>query len=448
MSVTADTIVAPASAAGGAIAVIRLSGPEAIACCDRVFRGHRPLSEAAGGTFHYGRIAEGERTIDDVVAALYRAPHSYTGEDSVEISCHGSRYIVSELLSLFVRSGARMARPGEFTTRAFLAGKLDLSQAEAVADLIAADSRAAHAMASTQMRGGYSTALDALREELLHLGSLLELELDFSEEEVEFADRSRLREMMERIGAEIERLTGSFSLGNAIKEGVAVAIVGEPNAGKSTLLNRLLGEERALVSEVAGTTRDTIEERLNIDGVLFRFIDTAGLHTTEDRLEQLGIDRTHRAIARARIVLQLLDATRPMPALLPVGKGQTRLLAVNKSDASHKLLGPEQTPPDTLFLSAQTGEGIEELLARLRATLDTDRLFDGDPVVSNSRHLEALGAAHEALHRARTALDDGLPADLLAEEIRLVAHHLGTITGRITNDDILTRIFSKFCIGK
>lgn len=443
-----DTIVAPATASGGAVAVIRLSGPDAIACCDRIFRGRRPLSEAAAGTLHYGRIADGERTLDDVVAALYRAPRSYTGEDSVEISCHGSRYIVSEILALLLRSGARMARPGEFTTRAFLAGKLDLSQAEAVADLIAADSRAAHAMASTQMRGGYSSALDTLREELLRLGSLLELELDFSEEEVEFADRRSLRGMMERIGREIERLTRSFSLGNAIKEGVAVAIVGEPNVGKSTLLNRLLGEERALVSEVAGTTRDTIEERLNIDGVLFRFIDTAGLHTTDDRLERLGIDRTHRAIARARIVLQLLDATRPLPELLPVGKEQTRLLVVNKSDSPHKLIVPEQAPPGTLFLSARTGEGVGELLARLRATLDTDRLFDGDPVVSNSRHLEALGEAHDALHRALAALDDNLPADLLAEEVRLVAHHLGTITGRITSDDILTRIFSKFCIGK
>ncbi|MDE7070291.1 MAG: tRNA uridine-5-carboxymethylaminomethyl(34) synthesis GTPase MnmE [Alistipes sp.] len=448
MSAANDTIVAPASATGGAIAVIRLSGHGAIACCDRVFCGRAPLCEAAAGTLHYGRIAEGGRTLDDVVAAVYRAPRSYTGEDSVEISCHGSRYIVSEIIALLLRSGARMARPGEFTTRAFLAGKLDLSQAEAVADLIAADSRAAHAMASTQMRGGYSSALDALREELLQLGSLLELELDFSEEEVEFADRGRLRGMMERIGSEIGRLTRSFSLGNAIKEGVAVAIVGEPNVGKSTLLNRLLGEERALVSEVAGTTRDTIEERLNIDGVLFRFIDTAGLHATDDRLEQLGIDRTHQAIGRARIVLQLVDATRPLPAPLPLGKEQTGLLVVNKSDAPHKLITPQQTPPDTLFLSARTGEGIEELQARLRTAIDTDSLFDGDPIVSNSRHLEALAEAAEALERALTALDETLPADLLAEEIRLVAHHLGTITGRITNDDILARIFSKFCIGK
>ena len=313
MNVPTDTIVAPATASGGAIAVIRLSGPEAIACCDRIFRGRKPLAEAAGHTLHYGEVIDGDRMIDDVVAAIYRAPHSYTGEDAVELSCHGSHYIVSEIIALLLRSGARMAQPGEFTIRAFLAGRMDLAQAEAVADLIASDSRASHAMASTQMRGGYSAALGALRNELLQLASLLELELDFSEEDVQFADRARLREMMHRIESEITRLTDSFRLGNAIKKGVAVAIVGEPNVGKSTLLNRLLGEERALVSDIAGTTRDTIEETLNIDGVLFRFIDTAGLHDTADRLEQMGIDRTQEMIRRAQIVLQVVDATCPIP---------------------------------------------------------------------------------------------------------------------------------------
>ena len=298
MNVPTDTIVAPATASGGAIAVIRLSGPEAIACCDRIFRGRKPLAEAAGHTLHYGEVIDGDRMIDDVVAAIYRAPHSYTGEDAVELSCHGSHYIVSEIIALLLRSGARMAQPGEFTIRAFLAGRMDLAQAEAVADLIASDSRASHAMASTQMRGGYSAALGALRNELLQLASLLELELDFSEEDVQFADRARLREMMHRIESEITRLTDSFRLGNAIKKGVAVAIVGEPNVGKSTLLNRLLGEERALVSDIAGTTRDTIEETLNIDGVLFRFIDTAGLHDTADRLEQMGI-AAHKSYFRS-----------------------------------------------------------------------------------------------------------------------------------------------------
>ena len=449
MNVPTDTIVAPATASGGAIAVIRLSGPEAIACCDRIFRGRKPLAEAAGHTLHYGEVIDGDRMIDDVVAAIYRAPHSYTGEDAVELSCHGSHYIVSEIIALLLRSGARMAQPGEFTIRAFLAGRMDLAQAEA------------DAMASTQMRGGYSAALGALRNELLQLASLLELELDFSEEDVQFADRARLREMMHRIESEITRLTDSFRLGNAIKKGVAVAIVGEPNVGKSTLLNRLLGEERALVSDIAGTTRDTIEETLNIDGVLFRFIDTAGLHDTADRLEQMGIDRTQEMIRRAQIVLQVVDATCPIPPAIQITSEQTRLLIVNKCDSPDARIteskvssgcgveyGVSSANPDTLFISAKTGEGIERLLARLRATFDTGSIYDGDPVISNSRHLDALRQALDALHRALTALDDDRPADLLSEDIRQVIHHLGTITGEITNDDILIQIFSKFCIGK
>ena len=407
------------------------------------------------------QVIDGDRTIDDVVAAIYRAPHSYTGEDAVELSCHGSPYIVSEIIALLLRSGARMAQPGEFTIRAFLAGRMDLAQAEAVADLIASDSRASHAMASTQMRGGYSAALGALRDELLQLASLLELELDFSEEDVQFADRARLREMMHRIESEITRLTDSFRLGNTIKKGVAVAIVGEPNVGKSTLLNRLLGEERALVSDIAGTTRDTIEETLNIDGVLFRFIDTAGLHDTADRLEQMGIDRTQEMIRRAQIVLQVVDATCPIPPAIQITSEQTRLLIVNKCDSPDARITESKVSsgcgieyrvssanPDTLFISAKTGEGIERLLARLRATFDTGSIYDGDPVISNSRHLEALRQALDALHRALTALDDDRSADLLSEDIRQVIHHLGTITGEITNDDILSQIFSKFCVGK
>ena len=304
-----DTIVAPATAAGGAIAVVRVSGREAFALCDRVFRGRKPLAEADGYTVHYGEIMDGDRIVDDVLAAVFRAPHSYTGEDSVEISCHGSSYIVSEILRLLTAAGGRMAQPGEFTIRAYLAGKLDLSQAEAVADTIAASSRAAHALASTQMRGGYSDELERLRDKLLNLTSLLELELDFSEEDVEFADRTALRETMQRIGAEIDRLRSSFSLGNAIKEGVAVAIVGAPNVGKSTLLNRLLNEERAMVSEIAGTTRDVIEERANIGGILFRFLDTAGIRSTDDRLERMGIERTMESIRRAQLVIHLIDAS-------------------------------------------------------------------------------------------------------------------------------------------
>ena len=448
-----DTIVAPATAPGGALAVIRISGGEALPLCDRIFRGRRPLTAAAGNTVHYGRILDGERVVDDVLVTVFRAPHSYTGEDSTEISCHGSSYIVSEILRLLIAAGGRMAQPGEFTIRAYLAGKLDLSQAEAVADLIASSTRAAHALASNQMRGGYSEELEGLRDKLLNLTSLLELELDFSEEDVEFADREALRETMERIGAEIDRLRGSFALGNAIKEGVAVAIVGAPNVGKSTLLNRLLNEERAMVSEIAGTTRDVIEERVNIGGVLFRFLDTAGIRTTDDRLERMGIDRTMESIRRAQVVIRLVDAQDQGNSAAAPGLGfelrsDQRLLTVyNKLDAA-----PEgfRLPEGTIGISAKRGEGIETLCEALRGAVDTEGLYHGDAVVSNSRHYEALTAARKALGRALQGLEQGLPADLLSEEIRPVIRHLGEITGRgaIAPDEVLENIFSKFCIGK
>lgn len=442
-----DTIVAPATPTGGAIAIVRISGSEAIAVAERLFRGRSPLSEAAGRTVHYGSIHDGERLVDEVLVTLFRAPHSYTGEDSVEISCHGSAYIVSEILRLALGAGARMASPGEFTLRAFLAGKLDLAQAEAVADLIASSSRAAHAMATNQMRGGYSEELEGLRDKLVHLTSLLELELDFSEEDVEFADRQALRRTMEQIGREIDRLRSSFSLGNAIKEGVAVAIVGAPNVGKSTLLNRLLNEERAMVSEIAGTTRDVIEERANIGGVLFRFLDTAGIRTTGDRLERMGIERTMESIRRAQVVIRLVDA-RHMDEAMPefeVRPEQRVLTVVNKMDAA-----PEgfRVPEGALGISARQGDGIEALCEALRSTVDTEGLYHGDAVVSNSRHYEALTAARESLGHALAGMDEGLPADLLSEEIRPVIRHLGEITGQITTDEILGNIFSKFCIGK
>ena len=451
MNTDHDTIVAPATAAGGAIAVIRISGGEAFAVCDRIFRGRRPLAEADGYTVHYGTIAEGDRVIDDVLAAVFRAPHSYTGENSVEISCHGSSYIVSEILRLLTAAGGRMAQPGEFTIRAYLAGKLDLSQAEAVADTIAASSRAAHALASTQMRGGYSDELERLRDKLLNLTSLLELELDFSEEEVEFADRTALRETMQRIGAEIDRLRNSFSLGNAIKEGVAVAIAGAPNVGKSTLLNRLLNEERAMVSEIAGTTRDVIEERANIGGILFRFLDTAGIRSTDDRLERMGIERTMESIRRAQIVIHMIDAptlsgTLPEPdfTLRPDQKILTVANKIDKASASLNL------PENIIAISAKQGTGIDHLCDALHRTVYTEALYHGDPVVSNSRHYEALTTAREALDRALDGLGNDLPADLLSEEIRQVIHHLGSITARgsIAPDEVLQNIFSKFCIGK
>lgn len=446
-----DTIVAPATAAGGAIAVVRVSGREAFTLCDRLFRGRKPLAGAEGYTVHYGEIMDGDRIVDDVLATVFRAPHSYTGEDSVEISCHGSSYIVSEILRLLTAAGGRMAQPGEFTIRAYLAGKLDLSQAEAVADTIAASSRAAHALASTQMRGGYSDELEQLRDKLLNLTSLLELELDFSEEEVEFADRTALRETMQRIGAEIDRLRNSFSLGNAIKEGVAVAIAGAPNVGKSTLLNRLLNEERAMVSEIAGTTRDVIEERANIGGILFRFLDTAGIRSTDDRLERMGIERTMESIRRAQIVIHMIDAptlsgTLPEPdfTLRPDQKILTVANKIDKASASLNL------PENIIAISAKQGTGIDHLCDALRRTVDTEALYHGDPVVSNSRHYEALTTAREALDRALDGLGNDLPADLLSEEIRQVIHRLGSITARgsIAPDEVLQNIFSKFCIGK
>ena len=445
-----DIIVAPATAAGGAIAVIRLSGRRS-APCATVFKGRKPLAQAKGYTLHYGRIMDGDRAVDDVLVSVFRAPHSYTGEDSAEISCHGSSYIVSEILRLAQAAGARMAEPGEFTVRAYLAGKIDLEQAEAVADLIASSSQAAHALASQQMRGGYSASLETLRERLVALASLLELELDFSEEDVEFADRQALRETLEQIGRSIDGLRRSFALGNAIKEGVAVAIAGAPNVGKSTLLNRLLNDERALVSDIAGTTRDVIEEQTNIDGVVFRFLDTAGIRTTDDRLEQMGIQRTIQSIRRARIVIYLAaadslgpDGSIPQPDFT-LSREQTLLTVVNKIDTCPTLVLPE----GTIGISARSGAGIDDLCLALRECVDTRALFQGDPVVSHSRHFQALSQASEALQQALSAFDS-LPADLLAEEIRTVTAALGSITGRglITPDEILSSIFSKFCIGK
>lgn len=444
-----ETIVAPATATGGAIAVIRLSGETAFAVCDRFFRGAAPLTEAAGYSVHFGRILDGERTVDEVLATVFRAPHSYTGENSVEISCHGSAYIVSEILRLAQAAGARMAEPGEFTVRAYLAGKLDLSQAEAVADLIASSSQAAHTLAINQMRGGYSQALEALRTRLLDLTSLLELELDFSEEDVEFADRHELQNTLERIDREIERLRSSFSLGNAIREGVPVAIAGAPNVGKSTLLNRLLQDDRALVSDIAGTTRDVIEEQVNIDGVLFRFLDTAGIRATDDRLEQMGIERTLKSIARARIIIYMVDATAigdsiPAPEF-PLHEDQTLLTVVNKIDALARIL-----PIGAIGISARNGSGIDTLCRALRSAVDTEGLFLGDPIVSSSRHFQALSDAHHAIERARDSFRQNMPSDLLAEEIRDVSRALSAITGRgaIIPDEILQNIFSKFCIGK
>lgn len=443
---TTTTIVAPATATGGAVVVVRLSGNNAIEIADKMFRGKHPLREAKGYTLHYGTIVDSEnKTIDDVVVALFRAPHSYTGDDTVEITLHGSEYITSEVLRLAIGYGAIMATPGEFTRRAFLAGKMDLSHAEAVADIIASDSQWSHKVASTQMRGGYSEKLSELRGELLKICSLLELELDFSEEDVEFADRTTLLHTLNNIDTQIESLTQSFALGNVLKNGVSVAIVGEPNVGKSTLLNALVEDDRAIVSDIAGTTRDTIEATTTIDGIRYRFIDTAGIHQTEDRLEQLGIDRSCRAIENANIILHIASAENPVFAPIPISSTQHYIRVINKIDT---LISSTNIGINALQISAKKGIGVDILRRAIRQTTDTAQLSAGSIVVSNMRHYAALKSASEALADARRGMNTNTPSDLLSEDIRRIIHHLGEITGEITTTDILQTIFSKFCIGK
>ena len=445
-----DTIVAPATPSGGALCLIRLSGEQSIAICDELFRGKSPLQQSLSHRAYYGTLVDGDCLIDDVVITVFKAPHTYTGEDIVEISAHGSRYIVQRIISAITQRGARLAEAGEFTRRAFLAGRLDLSQAEAVADIIAAESQTSHAIASTQMRGGYSSALQQLRNELITIGSLLELELDFSEEDVEFADRTKLRNLLEQITQQVDTLCESFTLGNAIKEGVIVAIVGEPNVGKSTLLNRLAGEQRAMVSDIAGTTRDTIESVVNIAGVRFRFIDTAGLHTTDDTLEQMGIERTREAISKAHIVLHMSDGTKSDNTAhstdIEIDANQHLFHIINKIDLCNRPIATADEK--TICLSAKSGEGIERLREVLASTIDSSAALRGDVVVSSHRHYQALCLAKESLHAAMNALERDLSADLLSEDIRQVMHHIGTITGDITTSDLLHSIFSKFCIGK
>ena len=462
-----DTIIAPATPTGGALCVIRLSGERAIELCDEVFEGRKRLAESKTATAHYGLIKDEGQVVDDVVVTLYRAPHSYTGENSVEISAHGSRYVVGRILSLLLSRGARLAEAGEFTRRAFLAGRMDLSQAEAVADVIAADSRASHAVASTQMRGAYSEELAALRSKLLHITSLLELELDFSEEDVEFADRQELAQLLDVVRDRVESLQSSFRLGNVLKEGVTVAIAGRPNVGKSTLLNRLVGEDRAMVSDIAGTTRDTVEAVANIDGVMFRFVDTAGLHSTDDVLEQMGIERTAQALKKARIVLWITDNAnfeeedimREFGDFRPSDE-QAIYRVVNKIDlfesgdcaTSVSGLNMHISATDigrgAIRVSAKSGEGVEALVDVLKSAVDASAAYAGDVIVSNQRHYEALTQAREALDASLSAMREGLPSDLLSEEIRQVLYHLGSITGEISSEDILQNIFSRFCIGK
>ena len=443
---TTTTIIAPATASGGATIVVRMSGDKAIEIADKLFRGRRALAEAKGYTMHYGNIVTSTGdVIDDAVVALFRAPHSYTGDDSVEFTLHGSEYIASQLMRLAIEYGATMATPGEFTRRAFLAGKMDLSRAEAVADIIASDSQWSLNIASTQMRGGYSEKIASLRDELLRLCSLLELELDFSEEDVEFADRKQLSTIVEEIAKQLEMLCSSFALGNALKSGVNVAIVGEPNVGKSTLLNTLIGDDCAMVSDIAGTTRDTIEAVTTIDGVRFRFVDTAGLRNTSDSLEQMGIERTQRAINRAHVILHIASAERPYFENIKTSDSQRYIRVINKID---KLASTDSLDKDIVLISAKNNIGIDTLRTYLRSSVDTSTTNAGDIVVSNMRHYEAFSKALSALRDTQEAMRRSLPSDLLSEDIRRTIHHLGEITGEITSDDILHLIFSKFCIGK
>lgn len=480
-----DTICAPATVPGtGAISIIRVSGPEALNIADKVVKCRKgSISEAAGYTIKFGNVYNPDGTIlDEVLVSVFRAPHSYTGENSVEISCHASSYIVASLMNLLYAAGSRAAEPGEFTQRAFLNGKMDLAQAEAVADVIASQNAAAHRIAFKQMKGGFSSELKAMRSELLELVSLMELELDFSEEEVEFADRSRLDSLLNALIEHISRLIDSFKLGNAIKNGVPVAIAGATNTGKSTLLNALLGEDRAIVSDVHGTTRDTIEETLNIDGVLFRFIDTAGLRETDEIVEKIGIERTFKKISEASIVLGMIDLTRDFDSTCNTineivekvdFQFQKLVILLNKIDicevnknvnisnyivsllnnknikssvvTSHENVD-DHTP--IIPISAKTGSGID-ILRTILASSQRDLLADSDTtLVTNQRHVQALSDARTSLLRASEGLALSIPTDLVSQDIRETIYALSSISGEISAQDVLINIFQNFCIGK
>jgi tRNA modification GTPase len=460
-----ETIVALATPPGeGAIGVVRLSGEQAIDIADKIFKGKK-LSAQPTHTLHFGRIVDGAEVIDEVVASLYRAPKSYTGEHVVEISCHGSNYILEQIIKLCTQNGAVLARPGEFTQRAFLNGKLDLTQAEAVADLIASQSSAAHHAAIHNLRGGFSNDLKDIREELIQFSALIELELDFSQEDVEFADRVQLSNLLERAGRSVRQLLASFQLGNAIKNGIKVAIIGKPNAGKSTLLNALLHEERAIVSEIAGTTRDTIEETLNINGITFRLIDTAGIreHTT-DVIESIGIERSRKALTEADIVVYLFDLSAvtdeevKYAAELMASESKKFIFAGNKADLAIASFDGAQNlehfnqlatvlPQGTLLLSARNN-GAQVLREELFQKVMAGNIRTEGTIVTNARHYSALLEVQRSLDDVAAGMQANMPGDLIALDIRRCLHFLGEITGEITTEDKLDYIFSKFCIGK
>ncbi len=457
-----DTITALATPHGsGAIAVIRLSGKKSFGIIDKVFftKELKPkkVSGEKGYTVHFGVIAEGDIVIDEVLVTIFKNPHSYTGEDSIEISCHGSTYIQQQILQVLLKYGARMANAGEFTLRAFLNGKFDLSQAEAVADLIASNSGLSHQVAMQQMRGGFSGKIKVLRDHLVNFASLIELELDFSEEDVEFANRNDLKKLIQSIIGIIEKLVHSFEVGNVIKNGIPVAIVGKPNAGKSTLLNVLLDDDRAIVSEIPGTTRDIIEDEITIDGVLFRFIDTAGIRTTTDIIEQIGVNKAFEAIKKSAIIIYLFDAhelsagdLRNEIKVIEEHIGTSQLVVVaNKIDVENETdLKKEFSEFNPVYISAKESKNIDILKNKLVGLFDARTVNTTETIVTNARHSDSLKRANQALIKVADGLDKQIAGDLLALEIRYALEELGSITGEVTNDDLLDSIFTKFCIGK
>ncbi|GGA85654.1 tRNA modification GTPase MnmE [Flavobacterium palustre] len=459
-----DSIVALATASGaGAIAIIRISGQDAIGIANSVFKSikEKDLTKQKTHTLHLGHIVDGAKTLDQVLVSVFKGPNSYTGENTVEISCHGSTYIQQQIIQLLLRKGCRMADAGEFTLRAFLNGKLDLSQAEAVADLIASDNEASHQIAMQQMRGGFSNEIAKLREELLNFASLIELELDFAEEDVEFADRTQFNELINRIEFVLKRLIDSFAVGNVIKNGIPVAIVGEPNVGKSTLLNALLNEERAIVSDIAGTTRDTIEDELVIGGIGFRFIDTAGIRETQDVVESIGIKKTFEKIEQAQVVVYLVDSVQcsessiknvqlelekiknqfPLKPLVIIG---------NKKDllSESQIQNLKSEIQNILLISAKQNIGVEELKNQLLSFVNTGALRNNETIVTNTRHYDSLLKALEEIQKVKYGLETNLSSDLMALDIKEALYQFGMITGQVTNDELLGNIFANFCIGK